>query len=215
MAIDEELLGFVRESLARGQARSRIEQVLREAGWGDDRVRSAMAAFADVDFPVPVPRPRAYLSAKEAFLYLVMFSTLYLSAYHLGSLVFSLIDHALPDPARTPMAVEMTQRSMRWSVSSLLIAFPVFLYVSRLMQRAVRREPAKRSSRVRKWLTYMTLFIAACVVVGDLTVLVFNVLGGELGLRFLLKTATVAVIAGAIFAYYLIDLRAEDAEPGS
>ena len=38
--------------------------------------------------PVPVPRPRPYLSPREAFLYLLMFATLYLSAWHLGSLVF-------------------------------------------------------------------------------------------------------------------------------
>lgn len=41
-------------------------------------------------------------------------------------------------------------------MSSLIIAFPVFLYVSRLLAGAMRRDPAQRASRVRKWLTCLT-----------------------------------------------------------
>jgi hypothetical protein len=56
----------------------------------------------------------------------------------------------------------------------------------------------------------MTLFVAAAVIIGDLTVLVYNFLGGELSLRFALKVITVAAIAGGIFGYYLWDLRQEE-----
>ena len=59
---------------------------------------------------------------------------------------------------------------------------------------------------------YLTLFVAAGVLIGDLTTLVYNVLGGELTVRFLLKVATVAAIAGAIFSHYLLDLRREERE---
>lgn len=213
MATDDQLSDFVRDALARGLPRPQIEQALLQAGWSRDQARSALAAYAEVDFPVPVPRPKPYVSAKEAFLYLVLFSTLYVTAYNLGRLVFSFIDHAFPDPALAEDFVEYSQFAIRWSVSSLVIAFPVFLYVSRLLAAGIRREPAKRGSRVRKWLTYMTLFIAAGVLIGDLTTLVFNFLGGELGLRFLLKALTVGVISGAIFGYYLWDLRSDEAEP--
>jgi len=212
MPNDDELLIFVRDALARGQPRSRIEQVLLQAGWGQDQVSNALAAYADLDFPVPVPRPKAYVSAKEAFLYLVLFSTLYISAYNLGRLVFSFIDRAFPDPAQVEEIIGYTNTAIRWSVSSLIIAFPVFLYVSRLLSGAMRRDPTKRVSRVRRWLTYLTLFIAASVLVGDLTTLVYSFLAGELGLRFVLKVLTIAVIAGGIFAYYLRDLRSDEVE---
>lgn len=105
-----------------------------------------------------------------------------------------------------------TRQAIRWSVASLIIAFPIFLYVSRLLSRAVRRDPSKRASKVRKWLTYMTLFIAAGVIIGDLIALVYNFLAGELTLRFLLKVLTVGTIAGTIFGYYLWDLRQEELE---
>ena len=92
------------------------------------------------------------------------------------------------------------------------MAFPVFLYVARLTGRETRRDPSKRASKVRRWLTYLTLFVAAGVLVGDVTSLVYSLLGGELTARFVLKVSTIAVIAGAVFGYYLRDLRLEEAE---
>jgi hypothetical protein len=212
VAVSDELVAFVRDALGRGLPRERIARALAQAGWEADEIARALAAFADLEFPIPVPRPKPYLSAREAFLYLVLFSTLYLSAFHLGSLVFQLIDHALPDPADLPETAERIRQSIRWAVSSLAIAFPVFLFVSRLLGRAIAADPTKRASRVRKWLTYLTLFVAASVIIGDLTTLLYSFLGGELTLRFALKAATVGAIAGAVFGYYLWDLRREEVE---
>lgn len=101
---------------------------------------------------------------------------------------------------------------MRWSVSSLIIAFPVFLFVSRYIGKGLARNPMKRLSPVRRWLTYLTLFIASAVLIVDLTTLVYNAMGGELTTRIVLKVITVAVIAGTVFSYYLLDLRREERE---
>jgi energy-converting hydrogenase Eha subunit A len=207
----EELEAFVGEALLRGESRDDIEKVLLAAGWTAEQARGALAAYADVAFSIPVPKPRASLSAREAFLYLTLFGTLYISACHLGSLVFDLVDRAFPDPALEDRG-SWTFDSIRWSVSSLMIAFPVFLYLSRQTERELALHPIKRLSPVRRWLTYLTLFVAAGVLIGDLTTLVYNVLGGELTVRFLLKVTTVAAIAGAIFTHYLLDLRREEWE---
>lgn len=206
----QELELFVRESLLRGCARAEIEKAMLDAGWTADQAKSAMNAFADVSFSVPVPKPRPYLSAKEAFLYLVLFSTLYLSAYHFGSLLFDFTNRAFPDPA--DRAFSYQGDSMRWSVATLIIAFPVFLYMSRLVGRALAKDPVKRLSPIRRWLTYLTLFIAAGCLIGDLIALVYELLGGELTVRFVLKVLVVGAIAGTVFGYYLRDLRREEAE---
>jgi hypothetical protein len=206
----QELERFVRDALASGATKEALLAVLTTAGWPPEQSRSALAAYADVPFPVPVPRPRPYLSAREAFLYLVLFSTLYLSAWHLGSLLFHLIDRAFPDPADASFNMQGWADSMRWSTASVIIAFPVFLYVARHLGKDLARSPAKRLSAVRRWLTYLTLFVAALVLIGDMTTLVYTLLGGEVTVRFVLKVLVAAVIAGAVFGYYFIDLRREE-----
>lgn len=199
---------FVRESLSRKISRNDIRKALKEANWQDDEVESALGAYADVDFPVPVPRRRPYLSAREAFIYLVLFLCLYISAFSFGKLLFDFINHWVPDALQQYGYSDVS--GVRMSVASLIVAFPLYLWLTWLMLSEIRRDSEKKSSKIRKWLTYITLFVAAGVIIGDLITLLFNLLGGELTLRFLLKVLTVLLIAGLIFGYYLWDLRKEE-----
>jgi hypothetical protein len=214
MAVSEHLDAFVKQALERGIDRAKTERALVDAGWPPDQVRKALAAYAVGDFPIPVPRPAASFNARDAFVYGVLFGTLILSAYQLGELVFRIIDWTLPDPAsRSPY--QSVNEAMRWPLASLIVAFPIFLLTARAVESEVRRDRTRRLSRVRQSLTYLTLFIAVCVLVGDLTTLVYYFLGGALTLRFVLKVLTVGVIAGGTFLYYLADVKAADEEPDS
>ena len=212
MALSPELVGFVKESLEKRLPRAEVEQALLAAGWPADQVRQALWSFADVDFPIPVPRPVSRMAARELFLYALLFGSLILSSYRLGDLAFDLINRAFPDPAdaRDP---QFTLQSMRWSLSTLIVTFPLFLYVTWIVSRDIRREPVRRASRVRRQLTFFTLFLAACALVGDVIAVVYNFLGGELTSRFMLKVLVVAAIAGTVFVYYLLELRADEREP--
>jgi hypothetical protein len=209
--MSDDLRVFVREALARGIARDAIRAQLADAGWRADEIDHALNAWADAAFPIPVPRRRPYLSAHETFLYLVLFVTLYLTAYHVGAIGFALVDHGLPDPARRFGELDAARRRVRDSVAWLLVAWPVYLALSAVIGRMLRREPAQRESRIRKWLTYATLFVAALVILGDLVQLVIRLLSGELPPRFLAKTAIVALIAGWVFGRFLVQVRREDA----
>jgi type II secretory pathway pseudopilin PulG len=200
---------FVRAALEKGSQKSAIEQCLREAGWPADQIRNALDQFADIAFPVPVPKPRPYLSAREAFRYLLLFTTLYFSAYYLGSLLFNFVDLKFPDPAMRDYW-RSTEDNIRWAAAFLVVAFPIFLFMSRRIYGEMARDPAKRLSVIRRWLTYLTLFITAGFVIGDLVTLVYNALGGELTVRFTLKVLIVGVIAGTVFGFYLWDLLDEE-----
>ena len=215
MAIPEALLQFVKDALARGIPRADIQDTLLAAGWEREQVAAALAGFADTSFPIPVPRPAPYVSAREAFLYLLLFTTLYWSAYHLGNLLIQFITLAFPDPAAPAWGEEPghIRQAIRWSVSSIIVAFPIFLYLSVFTAREVRSDPARRASKVRRQLTYLTLFIAAAFIIGDLIALLNDLLSGQLTVRFALKVLVVGGIAAALFLYYLRDLRLLDREP--
>ena len=209
MAIPAELVAFVKEALTRELPRPAIQQALLKAGWEQEQVDAALASFTDADFAIPVPRPVPYLSAREGFLYLLLFTTLYLSAFNLGQILYQLINMGFPDATDSEYVAspERIREALRWGISSLVVAFPIFLYLSKLTSEEIRKDPAKRASKVRRWLTYLTLFIAAAVVMGDLIALLNDLLSGQLTVRFGLKVAVVAVIAGGCFRYYLRDIR--------
>jgi Domain of unknown function (DUF5671) len=71
----------------------------------------------------------------------------------------------------------------------------------------MRATPEKVRSAIRRWLTYLTLFLAAIAMGVNLMTLVWAGLGGELSIRFALKVLTVFAAAGSGFHYYLVSLR--------
>jgi len=206
--MNEDLKIFIKEALGRGASRSEISEILGRAGWRQDEIAAGLRLYADIPYPVAVPRRQAYLSAREAFVYLLMFVCLYLSAFNFGSLVFYFINVGIPDPLRYYEGAN--PETLRRAVASVIVAFPVFFWLATLTNRWARLNPDQKASKIRKWLTYLTLFVAAAVIIGDLIVLLYNLLGGELTVRFLLKVLTVLGIAGLIFGYYLSDLRVEE-----
>ena len=203
--MNNELRSFIKESLERGQSKDAIHAVLTQSGWEDGEVRNGLAAFADVDFPIAVPRPTPYLHAREAFLYLVSFIALYVSAISFGFLVFGLIDHTFHDPLtyrdRFPSTGEAT------SIASVIVAFPLYLFLMKRLASEMAAEPEKRRSLVRRWLTYLTLVIAAGFILGDVIALLANLLTGDLAFLFLLKGLAILVVTACIFGFYLWDMR--------
>jgi len=147
-------------------------------------------------------------SPKDVFLHLLSVITLYVSAIGFGSLVFDEINLLFP----SPLDYGLPYDSMRWSLALLVILVPVYMLVTRYLYRDLAAHPEKKELRIRKWLIYLTLFVAALVIIGDLVSLVYTFLQGDFTIRFFLKIASVFLIAGTIFTYYLWDLRINNNE---
>jgi hypothetical protein len=211
---DAKVVVFVESALRAGQSRDAVREALAQAGWSKDQIGDALANYADVAFAVPVPRPRAQVSARDAFWYLLMFGMLYLSAFYLGDLLFGFINLAFPDDLAYSDRTEYVESGIRWATAALIVAFPVFLFTAWKTGKDVAADPARRNSALRKWLTYMTLLVAAAALVTDGITLIYNALSGELTLRFILKVLVVAAIASAGFGYYTWSIRADDAALG-
>jgi len=203
---DAALIEFVKTGLSLGESRSRISEVLEKAGWPEDQVADALAAFAEVDFPTPVPKPKKYGSAREAFLLIVYFSLLGMVATQVGGLAFAWIDRNFTDElANNQYSYQWASSGLRWSISSLLVGYPIFLFLGWRLASRKRRDPERRRSRVRAWLTYITLIFAAGTLIGDLVAVVYQFLEGGLSSRFALKAGVVGLISGAILWNYARD----------
>ncbi|PTQ73431.1 DUF5671 domain-containing protein [Celeribacter persicus] len=206
----DQLAQFVREALVAGRSRDEIAVALTEAGWARTEVEDALATWADMGFTPPVPRPRPYVSAKEAFFYALMFVALGMTAWHIVDLGFDLIEHWMSDT--DVVYFRNSNNSMRWSISALIVFFPLFMLMQRTEARGLARDPSRKRSAVRKWFGYITLFFSALTLLGDLLSAIYALLSGDLTLEFILKLLLVGGVAGMVFGYFQGAMR--DAEDG-
>lgn len=207
----DQLATFVHDALRTGRSRAEIRAALSAAGWTDSEVAGALAAWAETDFTPPVPRPRPFVSAREAFTYGLMFVALAMTAWHLVTLSFALIDIFIPDVVADQDLGLWRMRAMRFSIASLVVFLPLFLLLNQRTQRMTRSDPGQRRSLVRKWVSYVTLFLASMALLGDLIAVIYSLLNGDMTLRFAAKTLTVAVVAGIIFLYFRGEMDDRDA----
>ncbi len=144
---------------------------------------------------------------KDVFMHLMVFVALYVSVVSFITLLFQYINYWQPDPLT--FYQESVMNSIRWSASVLFVMFPVYLVVSWLINKDSAVDADKKNLKVRKWLTYLTLFASALTVIIDIITLLYNFLGGDLTLSFFLKILVVLLVAAAVFGYYLWDLKRE------
>lgn len=146
-------------------------------------------------------------SAKDFFLHLGSMVALYATGISFLNLLFRIINRAFP---------EVTQNIYAWGggseislpVATLIVAFPLFVLLSYFIQKIYNENPAKKELNIRKWLTYITLFVAGIILAGDLVTVIYKFLDGQdLTTAFILKAIVVLLVAGAVFAHYLQDIR--------
>lgn len=201
MAANRQLSRFVRDALSVGKSRDEIAKALAQSGWSDTEVTEALDAWADTPFAPPIPRPQATVSARDFFIYALMFGVMIFGAIYLVQLIHALIDLALDD------SNYRSSSRIRWSMAVLIVTLPTYLSLAVRERSKLTADPALYRSAIRKWLTYITLLISASVLLGDLIAVIYAFLNGDFTLQFFLKAAAVAVIAGGIFAFYLRDIR--------
>ena len=108
---------------------------------------------------------------------LVSFIALYTTAVSFGVLAFEFIQRIFPDPLMN-YGFSLLSGVTRNAIAGLLVAFPLYLFLMRLIWKETRGNEANLHSGVRKWFTYITLVIVAAVMLGDLIAVVSNVLSG-------------------------------------
>lgn len=201
------LLEFIEVSKSKGATDEFLTSFLARRGWPQDDVYAALGSYWERVTGLTIPaRSGGGESSRDAFLYLLSFSTLATWASALGSMLFAFIDRWFPDPVAVNRFYNL-RTEVTWQMASIAVAFPVFLFVVRTILREAGSHPERLQSGVRRWLTYIALLLTAGGMICDLIWFLDYFLTGELTSRFVLKALTVMIICGAIFAYYLGSLR--------
>ena|SRR3989344_4748946 len=153
--------------------------------------------------------PKVKSGPKDVFLHILVMLALYFSAGSFIALVFQYINILVPDAldAAQDYYVDPSNSGLRFAISTLIVVFPAYILLTRYLNRVYAEQPEKRTLGMRKWLIWLTLSIAAIIIVGDLVGLVNALLGGELTTRFVLKVMTLLFVAGSVFYYYFHDLK--------
>lgn len=207
-----ELKQYIKDSLSRGASRDEIEQTLGQSGWSDGVIQKTLDQFVGVDaqgVPIPAPRMQAHQIARDLFIYMLILVTLSMNACALGGLLFELINRYIPEAGRLSHYYGYGG-GINWAIAQLIVAFPAFTLLTRLVQKDVSQHPEKRESLIRKLLIYFILGITAVVSLGDLVSTLTTYLQGDVTLRFLLKALVVLGISLLIFIYYLFEMRRDD-----
>lgn len=147
-------------------------------------------------------------SPRDIFMYLLGTGALYFSVYAVLNIVFEAINSFFPDP----LAHYSPESSIRWPLALLVVIFPVYIWVSRFLSKDIWENPEKGGVKIRRWLLYLTIFLAAILLMGDLVTLIFRFLEGDLTTPFILKIISVLAVAATVFWYYLYDLKRKPKE---
>ena len=145
------------------------------------------------------------ISAKDLFINLGAIVSLYTVVVSLVNLLFTAINTAYPKIERGYGI--FGSQSISWPVATIIIFFPIFIFLMWMLERDYRINPEKQATGIHKWLSYITLFLAGLLLAGDLITVIFYFIDGqELTTGFLLKALVLLVLAALIFSYYLYDI---------
>ena len=142
---------------------------------------------------------------KDFFLWAGAMIALYASVFAFIALLFSYLNYTLPDELQyygDPYA-----SGVSYQMASLIVLFPIFLILMRVIRRDILRDPSRGQVWVRRWALYLTLFAAGGPIAGGLLPLIMYFFNGEVTLRFILKVLVVLLVAGGGFLHFLADLR--------
>lgn len=146
-------------------------------------------------------------SALDFFLHLGAIVALYAVTISFLNLIFKIVNKAFPEVQRNYYAWGGSSE-ISMPVATLIVVFPLFVALSRFVYKTYEQNPEKKEMHIRKWLVYITLFIAGIILAGDLVTVLYKFLDGQdLTVAFLLKALAVLLVAGAVFGYYLQDIR--------
>lgn len=133
--------------------------------------------------------------------------SLYLTLGFLLSLLFGIINLKFPDAIEGYWALESASSAVRLGVAMVVVFFPTYLILTRLVNQLRRQEKNSTYLTLTKWLVYLSLLVGGGILLGDLVAIIMTFLEGEITQRFIFKALAVLVVVGLALYYYILDAR--------
>lgn len=162
----------------------------------------------DQNNAVAAPKSNA---AKFVFFYLLELVSLGFMTVSFGIILFQIINKNIVD-AVTGYSGTYNDGALKFAISAILVSSPIFYVIGSFIQKSLFTGELKKDSGIRRWLTYLILFVSFLIFVGWLIAFVYNYLNGEVTMKFILKTLSVLIIAATVFGFYLYDIRRQAVE---
>jgi hypothetical protein len=184
-----------------------ILRLLRAQSWPERLIMQAFAEYYEKSLGTAVPKHEGNSeAARDAFYYLLNFITLAFWSFALGKFLILLIDWNFPD-TQTHFYGSLLH-NLAWPIATFIVTFPAFVIVHLFIAKQLRVRRDLYGSGVRKWLTYIALVVAACVLLSDGIWFVQRCIQSDISLGFVLHVLVLLVIGGGIFLYYLSTMQA-------
>lgn len=144
------------------------------------------------------------VTASDFFLQIGFIAAFYTFIITFITFLFSLVNTFFPD--RQYNYYDPYGSQMRFSVSMLIVATPLFLYLLKRIYARIQAEPLRNELWVRRWGLYLTLFLAVLALAIDLVYLINTFLGGEITTRFTLKALIIIAATVKIWLFTRAEL---------
>ncbi len=165
-------------------------------------------------YAVVMDETQAKVGPKDVFLHVLAIATLYASAISFVTLMFQYVNLHFPGVGEnTYYFRDSIEGAIRFAVATLIVVFPVYFWLSRMLRKMYEADPARRNLGIRKWLSYFTLFLAGAIAIGWLVGVIYKFLEGDFTVAFLLKALAIFFTTGSIFFYYRAVTHGEENKP--
>ncbi|MFA6354843.1 MAG: DUF5671 domain-containing protein [Candidatus Paceibacterota bacterium] len=156
---------------------------------------------------------KSKLTPKFFFISLGVIVTLITSVSSFLILLFESLNKKFPDALNSVYQYGYNSynfETIRASLATLIIFFPVFIFISYLWVKESNRDIGDRNIVIRKWMIYLILFLATLLIVIDLVTLVRYFISGEITTRFIFKVLGALIIAALVDFYYSLQMKNVD-----
>jgi hypothetical protein len=145
----------------------------------------------------------------DALLYLGQFVTLTSVVGGLITIIFEVVNHRYKDLLELGYAYNQLAagESVRLAVAMIIVALPLYFILAHFTSKRILEVKERAELAMRKVFLYAIIFVTTLTIAGSLVTLIYQLLSGELFVRFGPKAITLGLIAGFVLITHLYQLR--------